>query len=71
MRFIGKEELDINLITLDFLEDFKSFLNKEREIRTKRLKMCIRDRDLPGLSGGGIHRAPEWRIWVLPGNRSA
>ena len=37
VSFIGKEELDINLITLDFLEDFKSFLNKEREIRTKRL----------------------------------
>ena len=37
VRFIGKEELDINLITLDFLEGFKSFLNKEREIRTKRL----------------------------------
>ena len=37
VRFIGKEELDINLITLDILEDFKSFLNKEREIRTKRL----------------------------------
>ena len=37
VRFIGKEELDINLITLDFLESFKSFLNKEREIRTKRL----------------------------------
>lgn len=37
VRFIGKEKLDINLITLDFLEDFKSFLNKEREIRTKRL----------------------------------
>ena len=37
VRFIGKEELDINLITLDFLEDFKSFLNKKREIRTKRL----------------------------------
>ena len=37
VRFIGKEELDINQITLDFLEDFKSFLNKEREIRTKRL----------------------------------
>ena len=37
VRFIGKEELEINLITLDFLEDFKSFLNKEREIRTKRL----------------------------------
>ena len=37
VRFIGKEELDINLITLDFLESFKTFLNKEREIRTKRL----------------------------------
>ena len=37
VRFVGKEELDINLITLDFLESFKSFLNKEREIRTKRL----------------------------------
>lgn len=37
VRFIGKEELDINLITLDFLESFKAFLNKEREIRTKRL----------------------------------
>ena len=37
VRFVGKEELDINLITLDFLESFKTFLNKEREIRTKRL----------------------------------
>ena len=37
VSFIGKEELDINLITLDFLESFKAFLNKEREIRTKRL----------------------------------
>ena len=37
VRFIGKEELDINLITLDFLESFKAFLNKESEIRTKRL----------------------------------
>lgn len=37
VRFIGKEELDINLISLDFLESFKAFLNKEREIRTKRL----------------------------------
>lgn len=37
VRFVGKEELDINLITLDFLERFKAFLNKEREIRTKRL----------------------------------
>ena len=35
--YVGKEELDINLITLDFLESFKTFLNKEREIRTKRL----------------------------------
>ena len=37
IRFIGKEELDVNLITLDFLEDFKSFLNKEREARTRKL----------------------------------
>lgn len=37
VRFVDKEELDINLITLDFLESFKAFLNKEREIRTKRL----------------------------------
>ena len=37
IRFIGKEELDVNLITLDFLENFKAFLNKEREARTKRL----------------------------------
>lgn len=37
IRFIGKEELDANLITLNLLEDFKSFLNKEREERTRRL----------------------------------
>lgn len=37
VRFIGKEELDINLVTQDFLEGFKSFLNKERETRTKKL----------------------------------
>ena len=37
VRFIGKEELDINLVTQDFLEGFKSFLNKEREVRTKKL----------------------------------
>ena len=37
VRFIGKEELDINLVTQDFLEGFKSFLNKEREARTKKL----------------------------------
>ena len=37
VRFIGKEELDVNLITLDFLEQFKTFLNKERETRTKKL----------------------------------
>lgn len=38
VRFIGKEELDINLVTSDFLEKFKSFLNKEREVRIRRLK---------------------------------
>ena len=37
VRFIGKEELDINLVTQDFLEGFKSFLNTEREARTKKL----------------------------------
>lgn len=37
VRFIGKEELDVNRITLDFLEKFKLFLNKERETRTKKL----------------------------------
>ena len=37
VRFVGKEELDINLVTQDFLEGFKSFLNKEREARTKKL----------------------------------
>lgn len=37
VRFVGKEELDINLVTQDFLEGFKSFLNKERESRTKKL----------------------------------
>ena len=37
VRFVGKEELDINLVTHDFLEGFKSFLNKEREARTKKL----------------------------------
>lgn len=37
IRFIGKEELDVNLITLDFLENFKAFLNKECEARTKKL----------------------------------
>ena len=37
VRFVGTEELDINLVTQDFLEGFKSFLNKEREARTKKL----------------------------------
>lgn len=37
VRFVGKEELDINLITLDFLEQFKAFLIGERDARTKKL----------------------------------
>ena len=37
VRFIGKEELDVNLITTIFLENFKVFLNKEREVRMKKL----------------------------------
>ena len=38
VRFIGKEELDINLVTSDFLEQFKLFLNKERDASIKKLK---------------------------------
>lgn len=38
VRFIGKEELDINLVTSDFIEQFKLFLNKERDARIKKLK---------------------------------
>ena len=37
VRFVGKEELDINLITLDSLEQFKAFLIGERDARTKKL----------------------------------
>jgi len=37
VRFVDKEELDINLITLDFLEQFKAFLIGERDARTKKL----------------------------------
>ena len=37
VRFVGKEELDVNLITLDFLEQFKTFLIGERDARTKKL----------------------------------
>ena len=37
VRFVSKEELDINLITLDFLEQFKAFLIEERDARAKKL----------------------------------
>ena len=37
VRFAGKEELDVNLITLEFLEQFKAFLIRERDARTKKL----------------------------------
>lgn len=37
VRFIGKEELNVNLITTEFLDSFKNFLNKEYETRTKKL----------------------------------
>lgn len=37
VRFVGKEELNVNLITIDFLEEFKAFLCKERDKRTKKL----------------------------------
>ena len=43
VRFVGKEELDINLITLEFLEQFKAFLIGERDARTKKLmQQCKR-----------------------------
>lgn len=37
VRFVGKEELNVNLITTEFLDSFKTFLNKEHETRTKKL----------------------------------
>lgn len=37
VRFVGKEELNVNLITVEFLDSFKIFLNKEHETRTKKL----------------------------------
>lgn len=37
IRFIVKDELDVKLITADFLERFKDFLNKERNERKMRL----------------------------------
>ena len=37
IRFIGKDTLDIKLITTDFLEQFKSFLERERDVRTMKL----------------------------------
>lgn len=37
VRFIGREELDVKLITADFLERFKDFLNKERKEREELL----------------------------------
>ena len=40
VRFIGKEELDVKLITTDFLERFKEFLNDERKKREKMLT-CV------------------------------
>lgn len=37
VRFIGKEELDVKLITADFMERFKDFLNNERKKREEQL----------------------------------
>lgn len=37
VRFIGKDTLDVKLITIDFLERFKDFLNYERKEREKQL----------------------------------
>ena len=45
VRFVGKEELDVKLITAEFLECFKEFLNKEREERAK--KLALQGKRLP------------------------
>lgn len=45
VRFVGKEELDVKLITAEFLERFKEFLNKEREERAK--KLALQGKRLP------------------------
>lgn len=37
IRFTGEEKLDIKLMTQDFLENFKTFLIKEKEARTRNL----------------------------------
>ena len=37
IRFLGKDSLNVNKITLDFLNSFKVFLNKEREARVRLL----------------------------------
>ncbi len=38
IRFIGREELNINLLTNDFLEIFNFSLNKEKDARTYSLQ---------------------------------
>ena len=45
VRFVGKEELDVKLITSEFLERFKEFLIKEREERAK--KLALQGKRLP------------------------
>ena len=45
VRFVGKEELDVKLITTEFLERFKEFLIKEREERAK--KLALQGKRLP------------------------
>lgn len=45
VRFVGKEELDVKLITAEFLERFKEFLIKEREERAK--KLALQGKRLP------------------------
>ena len=37
IRFIGKDELDIKKITVDLLEQYREYLNKERAQRVKKL----------------------------------
>ena len=38
IRFIGKDELDIKIITVDLLEQYRDYIIKEREQRVKKLE---------------------------------
>ena len=63
VRFIGKEELDVNLITTNFLDSFKAFLNKEREVRTK--KLILQGKRVPSNRSLSLYLV-SINVWKLP-----